>query len=497
MRLTSLLKMAMGTSAALLVFTVAPAITASAAPPTFVPCASGAAGLIAAVNAANGSGGGTIILAWGCTYALPTTPDNGENGLPVVTTPIAVFGNGATINGSGAVRIFEVDGPGGNLSLRNVTLTGGSVPDFGGAILNSSGTVTLNHSVVTGNSAVNAGGGIASGTFGPNTATLTLNGSLVTNNSSPGDGVQPLDGSGSGGGIVNAQGKATLNFTRVSNNFAGGAAGGGIASGNYMSSPGPTSQLTLNFSQVNNNTAPNAGGGGIQNLAGNVAINVSQVNGNTSLNGGGIASGNGAGGGPGGPPPGTSSLTIFFSQVNGNTSTAPVPPPMTGPPIAAGGIANGGSAFITGSEVENNTATTISGAGIVNHGTMTINWSEVNHNTAAGTGGTASGGGILNASAGPGTNPPSGVLTINFSQVNGNSAGGFGGGILNGLPSPVMPSTGTLTLNHSQVNGNSAAKGGGGIYSVTGGVVSLTSTSVKGNIIDNCEPISSIAGCTG
>ena len=177
----------------------------------FVPCSSGAAGLGAAINAANGSGGGTISLAWGCTYAL-TTPDNGENGLPVVTTPIAVFGNGATITGSGAVRIFEVDGPGGNLSLRNVTLTGGSVPDFGGAIFNSSGTVTLNQSVVTGNSAVNAGGGIASGTFGPNTATLTLNSSLVTNNSP--DAVRPPDDSGSGGGgIVNAQGKATLNFS--------------------------------------------------------------------------------------------------------------------------------------------------------------------------------------------------------------------------------------------------------------------------------------------
>ena len=275
---------------------------AHGSPPNFVPCSSGAAGLVAAVNAANGSGGGAINLAWGCTYAL-TTPDNGENGLPVVTSTIRVNGNGATINGSGAVRIFEVDGPGGNLSLRNVTLTGGSVPDFGGAILNSSGTVTLNQSVVMGNSAGNAGGGIASGTFGPTTATLTLNGSQVTNNTSPGDGAQPPDGSGTGGGIVNAQGNATVNFSRVSNNFAGGSAGGGIASGNYMGSDGPTSQLTVNFSQVNNNNAPIAGGGGIQNLAGDVAINLSQVNGNTSLNGGGIASGNGAGGGPGGPPP--------------------------------------------------------------------------------------------------------------------------------------------------------------------------------------------------
>ena len=118
-------------------------------------------------------------------------------------------------------------------------------------------------------------------------------------------------------------------------------------------------------------------------------------------------------------------------------ATAPVPAPGTGPPIAAGGIANGGNAVITGSEVENNTATTTSGAGIVNHGTMTINWSEVNHNTAAGKGGTASGGGIVNADFSPLTGAPvSGILTINFSQVNGNSAGGFGGGILNGLPCP-------------------------------------------------------------
>jgi len=485
--------MAMGTGAALLVFTVAPATTASASPPTYVPCSSGAAGLVAAINAANGSGGGTISLAWGCTYAL-TAPDNGENGLPVVVSPIKVYGNNATITGSNAVRIFEVDGPGGNLSVQNVTLTGGSASDFGGAILNSSGTVTLNQSVVTGNSSAMAGGGIANGTFGPSTAMLTLNSTLVTNNSS-----------GVGGGIVNVQGNATLNFSRVANNFAGGPAGGGIASGDYKMgppfSPGPTSQLTLNFSQVNDNTAPSAGGGGIQNLAGDVTLNVSQVNGNTSLNGGGISSGNGAGGSPGGPPPGTSSLTVFFSQVNGNTSTAPVPPPPpapgSGPPIAAGGIANGGTAVITGSEVENNTATTTSGAGIVNHGTMTINWSAVNHNTAAGTGGTASGGGIVNASVGPGTNPPSGVLTINFSQVNGNSAGGFGGGILNGLLSP--PSTGTLTLSHSQVIGNSASAtmGGGGIYSVTGGVVSLTSTYVIGNHPDNCAPLASIAGCTG
>ena len=60
-----------------------------------------------------------------------------------------------------------------------------------------------------------------------------------------------------------------------------------------------------------------------------------------------------------------------------------------------------------------------------------------------------------------------------------------------------MPITGTLTLNYSQVSGNSATLGGGGIYSVPGGAVSLSSTSVNGNHPDNCEPLSSIAGCIG
>jgi hypothetical protein len=92
----------------------------------------------------------------------------------------------------------------------------------------------------------------------------------------------------------------------------------------------------------------------------------------------------------------------------------------------------------------------------------------------------------------------SGILTINNSQVNGNSAGGVGGGIANGLMvSPKMTVPGTLTINHSQVTSNSATKGGGGIYNEPGGTVSLASTSITGNHPDNCEPISTIAGCTG
>ena len=105
---------------------------------------------MAAINAANSAAGGTVNLTAGCAYAL-TTADNGENGLPIVMTGISVNGNGATIDGTGSVRIFEVDGP-GSLSLQNVTLTAGFA-DIGGAIANEGGAVTLNHSQVSGNAA--------------------------------------------------------------------------------------------------------------------------------------------------------------------------------------------------------------------------------------------------------------------------------------------------------------------------------------------------------
>jgi hypothetical protein len=477
---------------ALLCVVVAALVGASAAATAVsvsVPCSGGdPTALVAAINAANGAGGGTVNLAAGCHYLL-TTADNGSNGLPVVTSAISVNGNGATIDGTGAVRVFEVDGP-GNLTLNSVTVTGGSA-DIGGGIENVGGVLTLNRSQVTGNAAVMAGGGIASATFDPSSvAKLTLNNSSVSGNAQTGT---PDVGALGGGGIVNLLGTATLNSSQASGNTAQGFVGGGIANGDYLNFSDSSSVLTLNNSQVNDNTAPIAGGGGIQNLLGSVTLNSSQVNGNTSLNGGGISSGNGNGN----VGPSAAHLTLNKTQVNGNTATAPAPTPgsMSGPPIAAGGIANGSVAVLNNSQVNNNTASFTSGAGIVNHGTMTLNKSEVNNNTAAGHGVVASGGGIISAQGPPGSNPT--TLTLKNSEVNNNSAGGNGGGIANGLPLPGPMSLpgGALTLNHSEVTGNTAAHAGG-IFN-SGGTVTLAASSVTGNTPDNCEPPGTIAGCTG
>src|SRR5689334_9859299 len=180
MNTISIVKTALGGGAAILLGGLLAATPAQAAAAGSVPCSPAA--LIAAITAANTAGGGTINLAAGCTYRL-TSADNGENGLPVITTRIGVNGNGATIAGNSSdFRIFEVDGPGGNLSLQNVTITGGSA-DIGGGIENAGGTLTLNHSQVTGNAATIAGGGITSATFDPSSvAKLTLNNSSVSNN---------------------------------------------------------------------------------------------------------------------------------------------------------------------------------------------------------------------------------------------------------------------------------------------------------------------------
>jgi hypothetical protein len=104
-----------------------------------------------------------------------------------------------------------------------------------------------------------------------------------------------------------------------------------------------------------------------------------------------------------------------------------------GPPIAAGGIANGSEMVIDHSKVDDNSSPNELGAGIVNHAMMTISHSEVNRNTAAASGVPGSGGGIANLEGPPGATPAA-VLSIDRSKIDDNSAGGWGGGIANGLP---------------------------------------------------------------
>jgi predicted outer membrane repeat protein len=475
------IRLAVSTSVVLIVALLSVTAASGKAPGPAMNVACSQQALVDAINAANTAGGGTLNLAHGCDYQLTSSPDDSENGLPPITSSITINGNQATIDGTNSFRDFEVDAP-GSLSARDLTITGGSVGDFGGGIANIGGAVTLDNTLVTGNSAASAGGGIASATFSPGAvASLTLRNSWVNDNQQTSDDPEVALG---GGGIVNVDGSVTLDHAQVNGNTAEGFVGGGIANGDYFGFEQSGSTLTVKHSQVNGNSAPNGHGGGIQNLLGTVSLDHSTVDGNTAVNAGGISSGN-ANGGSVGP----ATLTLKHSEVNGNTATALPPPPGEGPPLTGGGIANGSIATLDHSQVDNNIASHISGAGIVNHGSMTLKHSEVNGNTAAGSGTVASGGGIVNV-ASPDTTG-TGVLTLDHSTVDGNRAGGNGGGIANGFGQ--IPG-GAVTLTHSEVRLNTAAHGGG-IFN-SGGTVTLMDSKVTDNQVDNCEPTGTIAGCT-
>ena len=162
-------------------------------------------GNITALRAAiaNAAPGGTIVLAANGTYTLDGTE-------LVIDKQITIKGRGATISGNDASRVINVIST-GNLTLRDVIITGGSA-DYGGGINNDSGTVTLSDtSSVSGNTA-EYGGGIY------NSGTVTLRDkSSVSGNTADGP----------GGGIFNNGGTLTLkDKSSVSYNTADGPGGG-------------------------------------------------------------------------------------------------------------------------------------------------------------------------------------------------------------------------------------------------------------------------------
>ena len=141
----------------------------------------------------------------------------GPTGLPVVSTPITIEGNGSTINrdpmASNTFRIFAI---------------------------NSSGNLTLNETTVSGGAAVvSFPGGRGGGVY--NRGTLTLTRSTVSGNSA-----------GNGGGVFNYYGTATLFDSTVSGNSAGGN-GGGV--GNLVRGRATGSTATLSRTVVSGNTA--------------------------------------------------------------------------------------------------------------------------------------------------------------------------------------------------------------------------------------------------
>lgn len=225
--------------------------------------------------AGNPAGADTIVLTGG-TYTYSAEYGTGSrSALPGISSEITIEGNGSTISRTGTSDEFRIlgVGPGGDLTLNAVTISGGDT-SLGGGLFNR-GTLTLNDSSVSSNAA-RAGGGIL------NLGSLTVNRSTVSGNSA-------MKGGGIAAGydeyLYNVN--TTLNDSTVSGNTAT-SWGGGVY--NYAKYSG--SELTLNSSTVSGNSATFRGGGiaNSSSFYGTVimTLNDSTVSGNTAQSGGGI-----------------------------------------------------------------------------------------------------------------------------------------------------------------------------------------------------------------
>ena len=175
----------------------------------------------------------------------------------------------------------------------------------------------------------------------------------------------------------------------------------------------------------------------------------------------------------------TARLSISGSTISGNHATG-----------QGGGLYSDnafvdslhGRVAVTGSVLRGNTAQ--EGAGIYN----VVGTADLTDDTVTGNDASVSGGAIYNSGDYP-FNLNLGDMDLTNSQITGNHAGASGGGIYN---------QGHVTAASTTIARNTATTAGGGIDD-DGPVaaVTLTASPVLRNRPDNCEPASSIMGCTG
>lgn len=184
--------------------------------------------------------GGTVDLSGiaGQTIALSSGATSYNfNGRLYIATDVTILGGGVTISGSGATRIFFVQG--GNITLTNLTLAnglgqggtsnfGGSAAGLGGAIFQNGGNLTLSGVTLSGNQAVggtqDSSGNAAGGGFGAGSSGGDLGGTAGLGDGA--GGVSDILGGTGGFGAGGGSATATLGTGVIYNGGAGGFGGG-------------------------------------------------------------------------------------------------------------------------------------------------------------------------------------------------------------------------------------------------------------------------------
>jgi hypothetical protein len=212
----------------------------------------------------------------------------GEVGVGTTLSLTGVGGANAVIDANGTGRVFNNFG---DLTLRNVTVTGGRVTGRigaeGGGIRVSAGSVVLNgNTAIDGNSALHGGGvRVDAG------ASLTMNdASTVSNNSATKVG-EPGVSNGGGGGIEVKSGTVIMNgSSTVRKNIAAGsiALGGGVLINVGFVTMNGSSAITENSTGPESFPGTGRGGGVYFVNGGSLTLNASaSITGNSATSDGG------------------------------------------------------------------------------------------------------------------------------------------------------------------------------------------------------------------
>ncbi|MFD4502088.1 hypothetical protein [Streptomyces sp. NPDC058457] len=346
---------------------------------TPVPCYTAA--LTNAISSA--SSGDTLSLARDCTYHL-TTPFSTGEGLPTISQPLTIRGNGATIvrdgNATPAFRIFHVLSN-GNLRLQDLTVRGGNATtgtgtgNGGGILVDSNGKLTLVKVDVIDNTASLNGGGVALSTNATanirrswvafnnalNGAGLHSQGTLTVDNSEIGrNHAQVL-----GGGLLQNGSIAFIHASVISRNTANLSGGGVLNTGG--------ASTTISESKIANNTTSGVAGGGLVNAGATLTLEKSEVSGNV------VGGPGGDGGGIHNSNVGTVTGTLFLKGTRVIRNSANGPNAGTNLSQAGGIFNNSGSVTLDHSYVRNNASTSAPG-GLRTNVPITLTDSSITHN---------------------------------------------------------------------------------------------------------------------
>jgi hypothetical protein len=235
----------------------------------------------------------------------------------LITHDLTITGLGAsslTVSGNNSSRVFDVNDPGGTVSISGLTITAGRGPSSGnqdgGAILVQAGTFGLTNATVSASKTVGTGNtnntcpgpcGAGGGISNDSTSTTTLTNVTVSGDST--DPTEPCGGvagessgalvisggaisgnsSGYGGGVC-AQGGGDLTILRstISGNTAEGVQGSPsiLAEGGGVVEDGGFTSIT--GSSITDNTVYGNGGAIAEDGGGNVTVSGSSLNGNTA-----------------------------------------------------------------------------------------------------------------------------------------------------------------------------------------------------------------------